>query len=305
MGEFTVTILGCGSATPSMRHLPSCQAIEYRGKVMLVDCGEGAQLSMRRNHIKFSRITDVYITHLHGDHLLGLPGLLSTMSLHEKGGKVRIHIFKEGAELLRHITNVVCHETSFEIEYCIVEPGKTQVVYEDNSLRVTAFPLFHRVPCVGYRFDEKPKSRHLRGDMVKFLNIPVSQLHSIKNGADYIKPDGEVVPNARLTTDADHSASYAYASDTMFDPRVADSVQGVDVLYHEATYASELAEQAKERGHSTPAEAAEIARLADVKTLVIGHFSKRYMDSEPLLAEARKNFPNTIAADEGMTITLY
>ena len=304
MADFKVFVLGCGSAKPSVRHLPSCQAIEYRGKLMLVDCGEGAQLSICRQHLNFSRLTDMFISHLHGDHLLGLPGLLSTLSLHGKGGKVRVHIFEKGARLMHEILSTVGHETSFEIEYDILDPNGTHVIYEDNALTVKSFPLYHSVPCVGFRFDEKPKPRHLRGDMAKFLEIPVRELAGIKAGADFVRADGTVFTNDRLTTPADPSASYAYCSDTMFNPAVAESVRGVDLLYHEATYGDELAVKGAERGHSTASEAAEIARLAGAKRLLIGHYSSRYNDTDELLQQARAVFPDTIAATEGMKIAL-
>jgi ribonuclease Z len=303
MSEFNIHILGCGSATPSFRHLPACQAVEYRGRVMLIDCGEGAQLSIRRQRLKFSRITDVFISHMHGDHFLGLPGLLSTLSLHEVGGCVRVHIFEEGAKLLDQIMRVVCHETSFKIEYNIITP-QGGIVFDDDALRVTAFPLYHRVPCVGYRFDEKPKARHLRGDMIKFFNVPIRQLADIKAGKDFITDDGRVIENARLTSDADPSMSYAYCSDTMFDTRVADSVRGVHTIYHEATYTGDLEQEARRRAHSTAGQAAQIAQMAGAQQLILGHYSKRYNDMEQHLAEARKIFANTIAGDEGLTVKL-
>lgn len=303
MSDFNIHILGCGSATPSFRHLPACQAIEYRGRVMLIDCGEGAQLSIRKQRLKFSRITDVFISHLHGDHILGLPGLLSTLSLHEVGGCVRVHVFEDGAKLLDQIMRVVCHETTFKIEYDIISPDGG-VLIDDDSLTVRSFPLYHGVPCVGFRFDEKPKLRHLRGDMVKFFNVPIRELANIKAGKDFVTDDGRVIENARLTTDADPSMSYAYCSDTMFDTRVAESVRGVHTLYHEATYVSDLEQQARRRAHSTARQAAEIAKMAGAKRLILGHYSKRYNDMEQHVNEARAVFENTIAGDEGMVIAL-
>lgn len=270
---------------------------------MLIDCGEGAQLSLRRARLKFNAITDIFISHLHGDHLLGLPGLLSTLSLNDKNGRVRIHIFEKGAQMLQQIMSVICHDTSFEIEYNILKP-EGGVLIDDKGLTVTAFPLYHRVPCVGFRFDEKPKPRHLKGDMVKFYNVPVRQLAALKEGVDFVTEDGRVIENERLTNPPTPSISYAYCSDTMFSRAVAKSVEGVDVLYHEATYTSDLQAQARERGHSTAAEAAEIAKLAGAHELIIGHYSKRYTDEAPLLAEAKAIFPNTIAATEGMKIEL-
>lgn len=301
---FDVHILGCGSATPSLRHLPSCQVVDFRNRLLMIDCGEGAQLSMRRQHLKYSRLTDIFISHLHGDHFLGLPGLLSTLALHETGGTVTVHTTEEGARLLRSIMAVLCRETSFELKYNIYDAATGGVVLDDKSLTVTAFPLYHRVPCCGFRFDEKPKLRHLRGDMIKFHNIPVYRLAEIKAGADYVTPDGRIIANETLTTDADPCVSYAYCSDTAYDERVVDSVRGVDVLFHESTYGDDQAHKAAPRGHSTARQAAEIALKAGVGQLVLGHYSKSYVDEAPLVEQARQIFPNTIGSTEGMTIKL-
>lgn len=304
MSDFTLNILGCGSATPSLRHLPACQVIDYRGNLMMVDCGEGAQLSMRRMGLKFSRLGHIFISHLHGDHCLGLPGLLSTLSLQQKGGAVTVHTFAEGAELFSRMMDFFCRDRTFNLRFNILDPKKRQTALETNSLTVESFPLRHRVPCVGFLFREKPKPRHLRGDMAKFYNIPVSQLQAIKEGADFITPDGRVVPNAHLTTAADPSVSYAYCSDTVFNPSLADVVRGVDLLYHEATYADDFAQKARERFHSTASEAARIASSAEVRRLLLGHFSKAYNNESRHLAEARAIFPATDAANEGLRLSL-
>lgn len=300
--KFEVNILGCGSATPSLRHLPACQVINFRERLMMIDCGEGAQLSLRRQRLKFSRLTDIFISHMHGDHFLGLPGLLSTLALHQEGGTITVHINAQGAELLQRIMAVLCRDTSFELKYNVFEPGGNAVILDDKSITVSTFPLFHRVPCTGFRFDEKPKLRHLRGDMVKFHNIPVYKLAAIKAGEDYVAPDGNIIPNSVLTTDADPNGSYAYASDTAYNPAVAEYVKNVSTLYHEATYANDNAYKAAPRGHSTAAEAAMTALNANAGKLVLGHYSKSYTDEEPLLREAREVFPDTIAAMEGMVI---
>ena len=304
MADFDVHILGCGSATPSLRHLPACQVVDFRNRLMMIDCGEGAQLSLRRQHLKFSRLTDIFISHLHGDHFLGLPGLLSTLALHQEGGSLTIHIAEDGARLLRSIMNVLCRETSFELKYDIFDPEKGGVLIDDKSLTVTAFPISHRVPCSGFRFDEKPKMRHIRGDMVKFHNVPVYKMNEIRAGADFVTPDGHIIPNAVLTSDANPNVSYAYCSDTMYDERIVEHVEGVDVLYHEATYGDDKDFKAAPRGHSTARQAAEIARKAGVGKLVIGHFSKSYTDEAPLVEQARQIFPNTVAAYEGMVIKM-
>ena len=303
MARFSINILGCGSATPSLRHLPACQVIDFRDNLMMIDCGEGAQLSMRRMKLKFSRLNHIFISHLHGDHVLGLPGLLSTLALQGKTGRVTVHTFPEGIEILKKVVDFFCREPGYEIAFEPVDPAGG-IVYEDHAIKVTAFPLYHRVPCVGYIFSEKPKPRHLIGDMVKFYEVPVSQLHGLKMGEDYVTPEGVIVPNSRLTTPADPSMSYAYCSDTVYDPRVAEAIKGVDVVYHEATYIDADAQKAHDRMHSTASEAARTALNAEAKKLILGHYSKSYTDESQHLAEAKVIFPETILANEGLTIDL-
>ena len=304
MARFEINILGCGAATPSLRHLPACQVIDYRDRLLMVDAGEGAQLSMRRQRLKYSRLTDIFISHLHGDHFLGVLGLISTMSLHEKSGTVTIHTFEQGAELLQTIFKTILRDPSFDLRYNIIDPRKGGLVLDEKNFTVTAFPLYHKIDCVGYRFDEKPKLRHIKGDMAAFYKIPHYRIPEIKAGADFVTDDGRIIPNAVLTTDADPSVSYAYASDTAFNPAVAEAVRGVDLLYHEATYCDDFLAKAAERGHSTASQAAEIARMAGVGQLLLGHFSKTNIDETPLLEQARAIFPNTLLASEGMKIEL-
>lgn len=305
MAKFQVDILGCGSATPSLRHLPACQVVDFRERLMMIDCGEGAQLSMRRMKLKFSRLRDIFISHLHGDHFLGLPGLLSTMSLQEVGGTVTLHIFEEGAELIDKIMKVMCGTSlTFNLQYDILRPER-KVVLDTPALTVSTVPLYHRVDCVGFIFKEKPKERHLIGDMVRFYQIPVASLASIKSGADYVTPDGTVIPNARLTADADPCVSYGYASDTYFDARLVTGFRSVDTLYHEATYADDREHLARGRGHSTARQAGVVARRAGVKRLVLGHFSKSYISEDDHVAQAREEFSGeVIAANEGLRIDL-
>lgn len=303
MEKFEVNILGCGSALPTPRHNPACQVVNFRDNLMMIDCGEGAQKMMRRMGLRFARLNHVFISHMHGDHCLGLPGLLATLGLHERTGRVVVHLPAEGLQVMKAMTDYFCRQSPYEIVYDPIE-GDGGVLVDTPSLTVEAFPLYHRVDCYGYVFREKDKLRHLRGDMVKFHDIPVRELQRIKEGADYVKPDGTVIVNEMLTTPADPARSYAYCSDTMFDERVAAAVKGVDLLYHEATYTSELAGQARERGHSTAAEAGRIAAMCGAKRLIIGHYSKRYDDVEVLVEDARTEFAEVIAADEGMVIKL-
>lgn len=303
MSDFTLHILGCGSAFPTPLHNPSAQVIDYRGRLMMIDCGEGAQSMMRRLRLPFGRMNDIFISHMHGDHCLGLPGLLSTMAMHEKGGALTIHLPADGLEIMRSVTDYFCRESPYEIIFKPIT-GNGGILLETASLTVEAFPLYHRLPCYGFIFREKPAPRHLRGDMMDFFNVPVAVRHAIKSGADYTCPDGRVIENVRLTTSAAEPRSYAYCSDTAFDERVARAIEGVHTVYHEATYHSDLAQQAHERGHSTAAEAGRTARLSGARELIIGHYSKRYTDTAVLTADAATEFPDVTAAAEGMKIDI-
>lgn len=303
MSYFNVTILGCGSATPTLRHMPSAQLVRYRQMSMLVDCGEGTQLQLRRYGCSFAKINHIFLSHLHGDHFLGLPGLLSTMALHGVEGAVTVHTFAEGVNVLRPLLDMVCRERPFTLRFNTVDP-KGGIVYEDNHIAVEAFPLYHRVPCVGYIFREKPKRRHIDGEAVRFYGVPHYAMDALRDGADYTTADGTVVPNDRLTRAADAPASYAYCSDTAYNPSVAEAVRGVDVVYHEATYDDAQEHKAGPRGHSTARQAARIALKAGAKVLVLGHYSKTITDSDVLAAQAAEEFPATIAANEGMVIDI-
>lgn len=303
MTRLELNILGCGSATSTLRHLPSCQVLNVRDRLFMIDCGEGAQLEMRRMRLKFSRLNHIFISHLHGDHFFGLPGLLSTLSLLGKTGTLTIHTFADGKRLLEDWIDYFSRERSFNLEYNVI--GTTSgVIYEDDAIIVRSFPLRHRVPCVGFRFDEKPKLRHINPDALLKYNVPRYVINSLRLGMDYETPDGSVIPNGLLTQPADPCRSYAYCSDTMPSPRVRKAVDGVDWLYHESTYGDDCARQARNRYHSTARQAAILAREAGVKNLILGHYSSRYEDENPLLAQAREEFPSTILSNEQLCIDL-
>lgn len=300
-----VNILGCGSASPSLRHLPSCQVVNHNGNLFMVDCGEGAQLSMRRMGLKFSRLRHIFITHLHGDHVLGLPGLLSTLALCETKGEVHVYMPAEGVELMRMMIEQFAHALTYHLEIHPLKIGKA-LIYEDKSLTVETIALCHAVPAVGFIFREKPKPRQMRGDMLEFHKVPVSQRAAIKAGADFVTDDGRVIPNSWLTTDPPPSTSYAYCSDTIYNHGVVEAVAGVDTLYHEATYADDKAPLAAQRGHSTARQAGQAAREAGAKRLIIGHFSNSYAGQEHILqqqAEEAYGAP-VIVADEGKTFAI-
>ena len=303
MTRLELNILGCGSATMTPRHQPSCQVLNVRDNLMMIDCGEGAQLAVRKMKLKLMRLNHIFISHLHGDHCFGLPGLVSTMALLNRTNSLTIHTFKDGAELFGQMLDYFCRERPFEVRFNIIDTHK-RIIHEDDAMTVTTFPLVHRVPAVGFVFREKPKLRHIIGEEIQRLNIPHYAMNPLRQGEDLVAPDGTVIPNDQLTTPADPAISYAYCSDTKFSKRVIKYVEGVDWLYHEATYDESLRLKAHKRYHSTALEAATVARDAGVKQLIIGHFSKRYLDEIPLLEEALSVFPNTRLANEGQIIDL-
>lgn len=295
-----VHILGCGSATPSLKHMPSCQVLEHNSRLYMIDCGEGAQLGMRRAGLKFSRLCCIFISHLHGDHVLGLPGLLSTLVLHDFNGEVHVFMMQKGIDVIKAAMQVFSHEPAYTLIFHPIKM-KQAVIYEDDALTVETFPMPHTTPAVGFIFREKPRQRPLKADMLEFYDVPIRDRAAIKQGADFTAPDGRVIPNEWLTSEAPPCRSYAYASDTMKSKAVARAVSGVDTLFHEATYADDKASSARQRGHSTAREAGQCAAAAGVGRLVIGHFSKQYSkDESVLLNQAREEFPDTVLAYEGL-----
>ena len=298
MEPFKVHILGCGSALPTTRHNPSMQVVECRGKLYMIDCGEGAQLEMRRSGLSFTKLGHIFISHTHGDHCFGLIGMISTFGL--LGRTARLHVYGpvELKQMLESQIAFFTHDLGYEVEYHPVDTTRQAVVFEDRSLTVETIPLDHRVPCTGYLFREKPSLPHIRRDMLECYDIPVSQIQNIKAGHDYTLPDGTVVENRRLVTPADPPRSYAYCSDTRFMPHLAERVKGVTTLYHESTYASDNLAMAEKYHHSTAAQAAITAREAEAGKLLLGHFSSRYTDENILLEEARKEFKNSFLTNE-------
>ena len=299
MEKFQVTILGCGSAKPTLRHAPSAQLVNFRDKLFLIDCGEGTQMQLMRAHCRFNRLRHIFISHLHGDHCYGLPGLLSTMGLTGLDGEVVVHLPEEGVQLFKPLLDYSAN--GLRVEFAPYSYGN-HIVYEDKSLTVNTVPLKHRLPCVGFVFREKPRLRHLNNEMARFHEVPVRERQAIKEGADYVKPDGTVIRNEILTTPAEPSRTYAYISDTLPLKAVISEVTEADLLYHEATFLNNLAPRAKQTCHTTAADAGRIAREAGVKQLIIGHFSSRYLNESPLLEEAKAEFPNTLLAREGLTV---
>lgn len=304
MEKFELHILGCGSALPTTRHFPTSQIVNVRDKLFMIDCGEGAQLQFRKSHLKFSRLNHIFISHLHGDHCFGLLGLISTLNLLGRTAELHIHSPKGLETLLTPMLDFFNRQMTYKVLFHEFDTKEPMQIYEDRSLTVTTIPLRHRMPCCGFLFAEKRRPNHIIREMVDFYQVPVYELNRIKNGADYVTPEGKTVSNNLLTRPSAPSRSYAYCSDTIYLPAIVEQIKGVDLLFHEATFANEDAPRAKETFHTTATQAAEIARRAEVKKLLIGHFSARYEDENILLQEASAIFPDTQLAKETLCVSV-
>ena len=302
MEPFRVHILGCGSALPTLHHYASSQVIEIREKLFMVDCGEGTQMQLRKSHLRFTKISAVFISHLHGDHCFGLMGLISTFGMLGRTATLHVYAPSEFEPILHQQIEFFCTGLEYAIEFHGIDTTQNKIVFEDRSLTVETIPLVHRISCCGYVFREKPLLRHIRRDMIDCYEIPISQINNIKLGADWITDDGEVIPNEKLTVPADKARSYAYCSDTRYQPELYKSLEDVDTLYHESTYASDNEKRARQYYHSTARQAAMVARDAHVNKLLLGHYSARYDDETVILKEAKEIFPNSYLTDEGKVL---
>ncbi len=299
--KFELTILGSNSATPTSTRFPSCQVLNVREKLFMVDCGEGAQIQLRRTKLRFSRLDHIFISHLHGDHVLGLPGLLASFSLLGREHPIHIYAHSDLEKMLDPVIRYFAHNISYDIHYHAINPNEHALIFEDKSIEVFSIPLNHKVPTCGFFFKEKDRERKMKKDLIDFYGLSVKDILALKKGEDYIKPDGEVIPNERLTEEPlPRPRSYAYISDTRFKPDIAPWLKGVDLLYHEATFATPEDLRSSKTYHSSAEQAANLATLAEAKKLLIGHFSARYKNSDLHEKNAKAIFPNTVAIADGM-----
>jgi len=298
---FNVTILGSNSAIPTIKRNPTAHLVNHNERYFLIDCAEGTQIQLRKYRIKMQRIHHIFISHLHGDHFFGLIGLISSM--HLLGRKKELHIYAPPE--LENILNVQLEASQTELVYPFnfhpIDPDKHDTIYEDEKLIVETIPLDHRIPTCGFLFKEKMGKRKLNKDLISELNIPVNEYLNLKNGSDYTDSNGQTTKNDQLTSEPHPTRSYAYCSDTGYYEKIIPIVKNVDLLYHEATFAHEMVDVAREKFHSTSVDAATIAKKAEAKNLIIGHFSTHYESSQELLKEAKTVFKNTRAASDGKT----
>jgi len=302
--SFEVNILGCGSALLTSLRNQSAQVVQVQNRHFLIDCGEGTQVQLRNHKIRMQNINHIFISHLHGDHYFGLPGLLSTF--HLLGREKEIHLYGP-AELKNLIYSLLKASNTYlkyDLHFHALNFKSPELLFEDKRVEVHSFPMRHSVDTCGFVIKEKLKPRKINRNATDAFEIPVYELNKIKDGADYVREDGSVVENSSLTFEPDASVSYAYCSDTSYYPQICESIQGVDLLYHEATFGKDMEKLAKQTKHSTAEQAALIAKEAGVKQLVLGHYSARYTDLNVLLDEAKSVFENTILADDGMKISL-
>tara|TARA_B100000900_G_C20466808_1_gene669627 strand:- start:93 stop:1004 length:912 start_codon:yes stop_codon:yes gene_type:complete len=302
--SFEITVLGCGSASPTSYRNHTSQVIQVQDRFFLIDCGEGTQVQLRKNKISMQKIQAIFISHLHGDHYFGLPGLLSTFHLLGRENELDVYAPSDLLKILQSLFNASNTYLSFKLKFHSLNFKSPELLFEDKRVEVHSFPLRHSIDTCGFLVKEKIKTRKINRKAVDAFEVPVYELNKIKDGASYIKADGTIVENTKLTFDPEPSFSYAYCSDTMFYPSLCDFIKGVDLLYHEATFANDFEALAKKTKHSTAEQAALIAKKANVKMLMLGHYSARYTDLNLLLDEARLIFENTILADDGFNISL-
>ena len=302
--NFELNILGCGSAKPTTRHQPTSQILNVRGKFFMIDCGEGVQTQMQKMGLSMMNIGHIFISHNHGDHVFGLPGLVGTMDLLGRTAELHVHGPLQVGDFIDFLLKTFYTDIGYKLIFHPVDVHQHTLVYEDRSITVYSIPLQHRLPTCGYLFKEKPGLPHIRREMIDAFNIPVSQINNIKAGASWTTEDGTIIPHERLTTPAKPPRSYAYCSDTVYLPELKDILHGVTLLYHEATYMHERALRAEQTRHATALQAATLARDAKVEQLCVGHFSASLKDENALLHEAQSVFPNTILANEGLVVSI-
>lgn len=298
----SLTILGSNSAIPAYGRNPTAQVLQTSDEFYLIDCGEGTQSRLQEYKVKRSRINNIFISHLHGDHYFGLIGLLTSMGLMGRTADMHIYCPKQLKDIIDIQLKVADTILPYRLNYHFIE--QDALLLDDKKMSVSCFAVQHRIECWGFLFREKRNLRKINKDKLKPYSIPSSYYDKLQQGQDYTTPDGQVIKNEWVTDEGTVPKSYAYSADTIFDTTIAEKVKGVDLLYHETTYLKEHEHKAKERYHSTTIQAAAIARLAGVKKLLIGHFSSKYEFLDEFLEEARQVFENTELALEGTCHTI-
>lgn len=297
---FEVTILGSNSAIPAHGRHPTSQVVHLRDQLFLVDCGEGTQIQLDRYRVRVTRIDEIFISHLHGDHFFGLIGLITSFHLNRREKPLTVYCPKGLDEIIHLQLKHSQTALRYPLHFRFIEPENGKMIFETDMLQVEMLKLSHRIACAGFVFREKPfTERNIKPEVIEQYNLEIPQIQQIKKGQDLVLPNGSVIKNADLTLKPHHPRTYAYCTDTAPEESILPYIEGVDLLYHEATFDMAHEQRALETFHSTTLQAAGIAKKANVKKLVIGHFSARYKGLEDMLDQAQSVFPNTELAVEG------
>jgi ribonuclease Z len=297
--KFEITILGCGSATPTLLRNPTSQVVNIMERYMMIDCAEGTQLQLRKYKVAFQKIDHIFISHLHGDHYLGLVGLVSSFHLFGRSKILHIYGPKDLEQIIFNQLKASKTFLCYQIEFHPLANDSSELIFEDAIVEVHTIPLKHRIYCNGFLFKEKKKERRLSKELITEYNIPVEMMPKLKKGEDW----GDL-KNQELTLPAHKSRSYAFCSDTSYTESIIPLIQGVDLLYHEATFLDDMKDRAKSTFHSTAKQAAKIGQLANVKSLLLGHYSARYISSAEFEYEAKEVFETVKAVEDGDVFTI-
>jgi ribonuclease Z len=298
---FSVTILGNASAVPTLHSNLTAQVVGYGRKKFMIDCGEGTQHQMLRWRIKQSNIDHLFISHLHGDHFYGLFGLISTFHLFGRDKLLTIHAPSELEQLLQHVLKVSTTQLRFPVQFQALEDFSNMPLYQDDQLVIQCFPVLHRIPTWGFKFNEKPKERKLNKEFIQAHRPTIQEIRSIKAGNGFMTASGIQLNHQQITIAPLKSRSYAFCADTAYHEPIISHIYKSDLIYHEATFDNSMKQLAEEKFHSTAQQAATIALKADVGQLLLGHFSARHKDLSTLLREAKEVFPATILSEEGIS----
>lgn len=301
---FEVLILGSSAATPTSTRNPTAQLLNVAERFFLIDCGEGTQIQMRRYKARFQSVNHIFISHLHGDHFLGLPGFLASMHLLGRKNELVIYGPKELEEIITIIHKHSDTYLNYPLRFVATQNQQMELLWEDDKVEVHSFPLQHRVRTTGFLFREKPLSRNIDKYKLEKLDVSFAEIHKLKKGMDATDNQGNIISNADLTFEPPAPRSYAFCSDTRFFPELASYIRGVDMLYHESTFLDDRADRAEVTFHSTASQAARMAALAGAGQLLLGHFSARYTELDDFLKEASPYFSKVSLATEGRTVTL-
>ena len=298
--KFELTILGCGGAIPTLERKPTSQYLNIQDRHFLIDCGEGTQIQLRKFKCKFSKIDHIFISHLHGDHFLGIFGYLSSLNLLGRNNDIHIYAPENLNNLLEVHNNVAGKNFNFNIVFHPLNFSKLERIYNDKIMEVFSFPVKHSVPTCGFLFKEKSTDRRMIKEKIKELDLNIESIKKFKN-SENCKVNGVLIDFNDVTTQGNQPRTYAYCADSQYDENIISYLENVDLIYHESTFLESKMDKAIKTKHSTPKQAATIALKAKAKQLIIGHFSARYDNSDPFLEEAKVVFNQTITAYDGYT----